>query len=831
MKTLIIVESPKKAKMFQTFLGDKYIVDSSFGHVRDLMKEADNFGIDINDNFKPTYTITNHKKVNELKNAQKQCSEIILATDLDREGEAIAWHLSQVLHLKNPKRIIFNNTAKKAIEDALKCPRELDMNIVNSQQARRIIDRLVGFELSPLLWKNISNAKSAGRVQSVITKLIIDREEEIKAFSSKSSYKITGEFNNGLLGSLDKNIDANSDTVSFLDKCKDAIFTIDAIEKKNSKRFPTAPFRTSTMQQEVGNKLHMSSKTIMEAAQVLYENGLITYHRTDCVDISDEALAEIKEYITNKYGKQYLNVRKYKTSVKSAQEAHECIRPVDIKKENINETHLTEYQKKLYEIIWKKTVSSQMSPCEVEVNTIKISIKYAGAVEVLQVYFLCKAEKITFIGYKIIYDYKDDVDETSDTDDKASASANDINLKLLEKLKCGDVLKYTNITATEKFSKATPRYSEPALTKKMEELGIGRPATTANAITTIQEREYVKKDSRKGKSINYKIYILEKNTVMEKTGSTTLENDKNKLFPTELGIQVNTFLSENFPSILNDKFTSTIETELDEIRNGKKTWQSVVKYFYDTYHPNVEILKAKEGKITGSGSGSVSKKLLGQNSDGLNIYAYTGKFGDVIQIGTEKNKTKFISLKDTGYRVDTITEKDANDLIEKMMNVLGRHKGKEVILKNGKFGKYINYDGKNYSIKPNKEGENNKEDTKEDTEEKEDTKEDTKEKEGSTKEGESDEEKINYIEKHEITLEKAIEIIETPPSNNTIKIFNPTTKIMRGQYGLFIISGKKMVSLPKTFTDEEASKLTLQGCKDIISTNQEKPKRKYTKKN
>jgi len=759
MKILIIVESPTKAKKIQAFLGNNYIVKSSFGHIRDLKKDKNNIGVNINNNFEPEYIITKSKQVADLKDSQKYCKEVILAADLDREGEAIAWHLAKVLNLNNPNRIVFNNISKNAILKAIDNPRKIDMDMVNAQQARRILDRLVGFELSPLLWKHIANAMSAGRVQSVTTRLIIDKEQVIEKFNSNTYYKTSSIFKNNLEGDLDKNFKDNRETKKFLNDCIGAQFNIKNIEIKKVKRFPSAPFRTSTMQQEAGRKLNMSAKMIMNCAQTLYENGYITYHRTDCVDISPEALTLIKDYILDKYGKKYLNIRKYKTKVKDAQEAHECIRPNDINCVDINDTDLTIQHKKLYEIIWKKTISSQMSPCEVDIYTVSVNISNRSEK------FICKAEKITFKGYKIVYDYKDvDIDE----DDKDSQNKLSRNLKIIDTLKIGQVLNYKIITSTEKFTKATPRFTEATLTKKMEDLGIGRPATTASIITTIQERKYVVKESRKGEKVFYKTYILQNDNILKKENETVLNTEKNKLFPTELGRNVNDFLLKNFPDILDYEFTSKIESELDEIAKGKKIWNNVVKNVYDNYHPNVEKLNSTESKVVRT---EIQKRLVGkENKTGKSIYAYIGKFGPVLQIGTGTNKgdVRFVSIKEE-YSVDSITEEEANNLLKYPKN-LGNLDGKDIYIKEGKFGIYLNYNGKNYSIN-------------------------------------------DEIDKNNITLEEAIELIKLK-DDKTIKVFNKNTKIMNGPYGPFIIHGKKIAPVPKSVKDP--SILTLNDCAEFV---------------
>ena len=759
-KSLVIVESPAKARTINKIVGDKYIVEPSMGHVVDLPKRK--LGIDLEANFKPSFVVIKEKKktLSHLKKMAKSSDKVYIATDPDREGEAIGWHIKNNISGKQEfLRVVFHEITKEAVSDAFKHPAQININKVNAQATRRVLDRLVGYLLSPLLWKHIANAMSAGRVQSVTTRLIIDKEQVIEKFNSNTYYKTSSIFKNNLEGDLDKNFKDNNETKKFLNDCIGAQFNIENIEIKKVKRFPSAPFRTSTMQQEAGRKLNMSAKMIMNCAQTLYENGYITYHRTDCVDISPEALTLIKDYILDKYGKKYLNIRKYKTKVKDAQEAHECIRPNDINRIDINDTDLTIQHKKLYEIIWKKTISSQMSPCEVDIYMVSVNISNRSEK------FICKAEKITFKGYKIVYDYKDvDIDE----DDKDSQNKLSRNLKIIDTLKIGQVLNYKIITSTEKFTKATPRFTEATLTKKMEELGIGRPATTASIITTIQDRKYVVKESRKGEKVSYKTYILQNDNILKKDNETVLNTEKNKLFPTELGRNVNDFLLKNFPDILDYEFTSKIESELDEIAKGKKIWNNVVKNVYDNYHPNVEKLNSTESKVVRK---EIQKKLVGkENKTGKSIYAYIGKFGPVLQIGTGTNKgdVRFVSIKEE-YSIDSITEEEANNLLKYPKN-LGKLDGKDIYIKEGKFGLYLNYNGKNYSIN-------------------------------------------DEIDKNNITLEEAIELIKLK-DDKTIKVFNKNTKIMNGPYGPFIIHGKKIAPIPKSVKDP--SKLTLNDCAEFV---------------
>jgi DNA topoisomerase-1 len=773
MKILIIVESPAKANKIQSFLGNNYIVKSCKGHIRDLGK--DNMGIDVNNNFNPNYIITKFKEVNDLINSQKFCKEVILASDLDREGEAIAWHLAEVLKLKNPKRIVFNNISKKSILDALNNPKNIDMNLVHAQQARQILDKLIGFELSPLLWDHVVDALSAGRVQSVTTKLVIERENEIEKFESKSYYKTIGLFDNNLEGELNKNFENNIDVLSFLEKCKNCSFTIGNTSIKNFNKFPSAPFRTSTLQQEAVRKLNMTVKSVMNNAQILYENGYITYHRTDSVDISSDALNIIKKYILEKYGQKFLNIRKYKTTIKSSQEAHECIRPINLNLDNLNDTNLTPQQKKLYELIWKKTISSQMAPSDIESYTLKIIISNSDE------YFICKAEKIIFLGFKIIYDYKDiDIDNDNDNDNDNKKSNKNLNIIL--SCKEGTNINYQKIISSEKFTKPINRFTEGTIAKKMEELGFGRPATTASMITKIQDRKYVIKETRKGRKVPYKIYTLYLNNIINTNGEITLDGDKNKLFPTKLGKEVTEFLIKYFPDIMDYKFTSKIEEEFDQIANGNKIWYNVVKSVYDNYHPVVEKLKNNKTKIT---SNNNMKRFVGKHHiTGKNIYAYVAKFGPVLQIGDDKNDISFIPIKE-GYDHQTINENEANLLLKYPKN-LGIFDNKIIYLKEGKFGLYLSHDNKNYGFND------------------------------------------DFIDKENCTLEQAIDIINNK-NNKNIKIFNNNTRILNGPYGPYILHNKKIIPLPKEI--ENPQNLTLKDIKEIINQYSKSKKKLPPQKN
>lgn len=780
MKTLVVVESPAKAKKIQKFLGSEYLVIASMGHFRNIDKK----GIDVNNNFKTTYCITKGNSVKNIKDAYKKCDDIILAADQDREGEAIAWHVAQILKLDKPKRMVFNEITKKAILDAIKNIRTIDYNLVQAQQARQVSDMLIGFEISPILWKYIKMNLSAGRVQSPTTKLVMDREQEIDKFQSKPYFKINGLFNpvdknNSsiiLEGDLNKNFDDKKTTLQFLEKCKKEKFTIGDISKKKVKRFPNAPFITSTMQQEAGNKLGMSSKNTMANAQKLYELGYITYHRTDGTDLAPVFIDALKEYVTKKYGENYLNIRKYKSKNKNAQEAHEAIRPTKIENYNLNDDELTGPQKSLYKLIWKRAVASQMAPAEVDIYTCKINI--SNCLE----YFVTKAEEITFPGFKVIYDY---VEKKNEDDDEFDSKKNDKNLKAIKSLQKNQLLNYKRITATEKYTKAQGRYTEASLIKKMENLGIGRPSTYASIITKIQEREYVIKDTRKGRKVKTVVIMLENNKIDEKEVDTTLDAEKNKLFPTDIGKQTNKFLNENFDLIMKYDFTAQIEQELDDIANGKKIWHNVVKNLYEKFHPIVNKLdsEATDNKT----QSKYNKRLVGkEKGTDNNIYAYIGPHGPCLQIG-EKGVNlipKFVGLKPE-QSIETITEDEANALLV-YPKILGQHNGKDIKLREGRFGKYLEYNKKNYSLSTGKD-------------------------------------EVEKTNNDEINLEEAISLIEKR-DEKVIKEINKTIKILNGPYGPYILNNKKIVKIPQDYNPRE---LTL---KDVKEITENAPKKKPFKK-
>ena len=677
-KNLVIVESPAKAKTIEKFLGIDYVVKSSYGHIRDLEKSE--MGIDIANNFEPQYKISEDKQklVTELKKAVSKSEMVWLASDEDREGEAIAWHLKETLNLNDDQtqRIVFNEITKTAILNAISNPRSIDMNLVNAQQARRVLDRLVGFEISPILWSKIKPSLSAGRVQSVAVRLIVEREEEIRSFKSQSYFRTIAIFDISnekkiLKAELSKRFDTEEEAVQFLEDCKNATFSVSSVEKKASKRSPAPPFTTSTLQQEAGRKLGFSVARTMQVAQQLYENGFITYMRTDSVNLSTLALGMAKEEITKIYGKEYLKTRKYQTKTKGAQEAHEAIRPTNLANQTIE---ADASQRRLYELIWKRTIASQMSDAEIEKTSININISSRKEK------FAANGEVILFDGFLKVY--------MESTDDEQDESNENILPPLVE----GTALTLNNCEATERFTQHPARYTEASLVKKMEELGIGRPSTYAPTISTIQKREYVVKEDRDGTERNYNIISLSKNTITKNIKKEKTGYEKGKLFPTDIGFLVNNFLLEHFSNIMNYNFTAIVEKDFDDIALGNKEWQNVISDFYYPFHEN--ILSTKENSKRTSG-----EHFLGVDpKTGKNVYAKIGRYGAIIQIGesSAEDKPLFASMK-RGQSIETITLEEALELFVLPRNV-GTLDNKEMVVSIGKFGPYVRYDGKFYSL-------------------------------------------------------------------------------------------------------------------------------------
>lgn len=670
-KNLVIVESPAKAKTIEGFLGKDFTVRSSFGHVRDLVKKG--YGIDVDNKFTPTYEVQPDKErvIAELRKLSKNADMVWLASDEDREGEAISWHLYETLGLEKTKtkRIVFHEITKGAIEKAIQNPREIDINLVNAQQARRILDRLVGFELSPILWRKIRPSLSAGRVQSVAVRLIVEREREIQGFKSTSSFKVSALFNVGkaiLKAELDDRFKTEEEANAFLEKCKQALYTINSIETKPAKRTPSAPFTTSTLQQEAARKLGFSVSQTMVVAQRLYEAGKITYMRTDSVNLSETAMSQAKEAITKNYGAKYHNPRQFKTKSKGAQEAHEAIRPSYIETSEISGER---NEQRLYELIWKRTIASQMADAELEKTTARIGISTTGE------QFVAQGEVLKFDGFLKVY-----IEGTDDENDEEKSS-------MLPPMNQGDKLQVKEITATQRFTHHPARYTEAALVKKLEELGIGRPSTYAPTISTVQKRNYVEKTDREGNLRNFTLLTFENNQISKQNKTETTGAEKSKLFPTDIGMVVNDFLIQYFPNIMDFNFTARVEEEFDEIAEGKMKWTDMLEEFYRPFHRTVENTIDNSERASGERALGIDPK------SGKPVIVRIGRFGPLAQIGETNEesgeKATFASLRKE-QSIETITLEDALDLF-KLPMTLGNYKEKEVIVSVGRFGPYVKF--------------------------------------------------------------------------------------------------------------------------------------------
>ena len=668
-KNVVIVESPAKAKTIEKFLGKDYKVVSSYGHIADL--PSNELGVDVQNGFKPQYLISNDKKnlVKELKALTSKAEMVWLASDEDREGEAIAWHLAETLHLNeaNTKRIVFNSITKTAIEKAIKNPRGIDYNLVNAQQARRVLDRLVGYELSPVLWKKIKSGLSAGRVQSVAVRLIVEREREIQDFKTQSSYKITAEFTTSegkiVKASLSKSFNTQAEAEAFLQKNIGANFKVQSLEKKPTKKSPAPPFTTSTLQQEAARKLHFSVSKTMSVAQRLYESGFITYMRTDSVNLSQEALNSAKNAVVQLFGDKYSQVRNFATKSKGAQEAHEAIRPTDMSKPTIA---AEPDQNKLYELIWKRTLASQMADAQLERTIAKIENDKHHEL------FTATGEMIQFDGFLKVY-----LESTDDEDEEQEG--------MLPTLKEGEPLTNKNITATERFTRPQPRYTEASLVKKLEELGIGRPSTYAPTISTIQNRGYVERSTLEGELRNYQLLRLVNNTIEKKTLTERVGADKGKLIPTDIGSVVNDFLVAHFDTIMDYNFTANVENSFDLIAEGSENWTEMLGKFYTHFHPIVENVEKNSGRETG-------ERLLGTDpKTGRPLSVRLGRYGAMAQIGNPEDAEKpiYASLL-AGMSIETITFEEALKLFE-LPRHLGIVDGKNVEVNVGKFGPYVHY--------------------------------------------------------------------------------------------------------------------------------------------
>lgn len=677
-KNLVIVESPAKAKTIEKFLGKDFVVKSSFGHIRDLPSK--DMSIDIENDFQPKYVVSEDKGkiVSELKKEVQKADMVWLASDEDREGEAIAWHLKETLGLEpeKTKRIVFNEITKNAILNAVENPRDIDINLVNAQQARRVLDRIVGYEISPVLWKKVKPALSAGRVQSVAVRLIVEKETEIQNFKQHTLYKVKAAFltNEGkhIFTTLDKKFETKEETLKFLNDCKEAIFSVEAIETKPSKTSPSAPFTTSTLQQEASKRLGMSVSRTMSVAQNLYEEGYITYMRTDSVNLSDLALAQAKEVIESEYGKEYLKIRKFSNKIKGAQEAHEAIRPTDLSRKEIIAEPAAQ---RLYDLIRKRTLASQMADAKLEKTNITIAISNREEKHI------ANGEVVLFDGFMKVYAPNREEDST---EEKESTS-------ILPRVNQGEVLQHLYSKAQESHSTPPARYNEAMLVKKLEDLGIGRPSTYAPTITTIQKREYVNKQDNPAQQREIVVLFLENGNINEQQEQENFGSEKGKLHPTDIGTIVNNFLVEHFTDIIDYNFTAQVEKQFDKIAQGDESWQDMMKEFYTPFHKEVEATKESK-KESG-------ERLLGiDNASGKNVYAKIGRFGAMIQIGeiSDEEKPRFASLKKT-QSINTITLEEALDLfrLPRIVGILNEH---EIVANNGRFGAYISYNTKNYTL-------------------------------------------------------------------------------------------------------------------------------------
>ena len=760
-KNLVIVESPAKAKTIEKFLGKDYKVMSSYGHIRDLKKKE--LSID-NGTLEPEYEIPDEKKklVAELKKQAEKAEKVWLASDEDREGEAISWHLCEVLELDEEKtnRIVFHEITKPAILEAIEHPRRLDMNLVNAQQARRVLDRLVGFKLSPVLWRKVKPALSAGRVQSVAVRLIVEREREIQAFKSETYYSVAGIFGvTNADGSqsevrtiLATRLKTHAEVEQFLEQCKEATFTVRSVQKKPVKRTPAPPFTTSTLQQEAARKLGFTVSQTMMVAQHLYENGRITYMRTDSVNLSKLCLGASKEEITKLYGEQYAKTRQYHTSSKGAQEAHEAIRPSYIEQSSIEGTT---QEKRLYDLIWKRTVASQMADAELEKTSVEVSMTGCQSV------FVAQGEVVKFDGFLKIYR------ESSDDENSQDGNA------LLPPLAEGQELMRREITATERYSQGPQRYTEAALVHKLEELGIGRPSTYAPTISTIQQREYVKKGEKKGEERQYTVDTLKGKVVTQKVRTEMAGSDKGRLMPTDIGLVVNDFLMQNFPSIMDYNFTAKVEQDFDKIAEGDEVWTKMLKTFDKDFEPTVDkAMNSRSERKAG-------ERLLGTDPNtGRPVFVKIGRFGPLVQIGMadDMEKPQFAQLPKE-LSMEMVTLDEVLELF-KLPRDLGKFENKAVIIGAGRFGPYVLHDKKYTSLPKD-------------------------------------------ADPMTITLDEAIRLIQEKrleEKQKHLKIFLEDEKleILNGRYGPYLIYDGKNYRLPKAL-HEKAAELKYEECMEIIN--------------
>ncbi len=779
-ENLVIVESPAKAKTIEKFLGDGFVVTSSMGHIRDLEKK--DFGIDIENKFNPKYIVSPDKKkiVTELKKLAKNAEMVWLASDEDREGEAIAWHLKEVLKLKpeKTKRIVFHEITKEAITAAVQNPRSIDENLVNAQQARRVLDRIVGFKVSPVLWKKVKPSLSAGRVQSVAVRLIVEREREIRDFKSESMFRVNAYFlvpdNNGgfteLKAELSKRFKTEKEANALLEKCKTADFKVGDVVKRPGKRSPAQPFTTSTLQQEASRKLGFSVSQTMAVAQRLYENGKITYMRTDSVNLSGLAINTAKKKIEDLHGEDYVKIRKYKTKAKGAQEAHEAIRPTYMDQEMVDGSA---QEQRLYELIWKRTIASQMQDAKLEKTTVTISISNAPEK------FVATGEVLIFDGFLRVYI------ESSDDENISGSGLN--GQTIIPPLKVSDSLKLSSAVATERFTQRPPRYTEASLVKRLEELGIGRPSTYAPTITTIQNRNYVVKEERLGDERKYVVLLLNEGEINKEINTEITGAEKNKLSPTDIGTVVNDFLIANFDQIMDYNFTANVEAEFDDIADGKRVWNEVIDKFYQPFHLKVEDALENSERSKG-------ERILGNDPvSGKEVSVKIGRFGPLAQLGIvntedeDAEKPKFASLR-SGMSIETISLDEALELF-KLPRDLGEFEDKKVTVAIGRFGPYIRHDSKFVSL--GKE-----------------------------------------YDPYTVELDVAIELIEAKREKDrkaVIKLFDeePELQVLEGRWGPYIKYKKKNYKIPKK---TKADELSLEDCMKLINEAPEPKARRGRKK-
>lgn len=769
-KNLVIVESPAKAKTIEGYLGKDFVVKSSMGHIRDLAKGNDS--VDIDNDFTPKYVVSpsSKKVVTELKSLAKKADTVWLATDEDREGEAISWHLMEALGLKEgqTKRIVFSEITKPAILKAIESPRTVDADLVNAQQARRILDRLVGFELSPVLWRKIRPSLSAGRVQSVGVRIIVDREREIDAHTAKSTFRVVGHFDTGnavVKATCGKTFNSEVEAQDFLESCAGAGHVVSSIETKPATKKPAAPFTTSTLQQEASRKLSFSVSRTMGVAQRLYEAGRITYMRTDSTNLSDVALEAAEKEIGNTFGSEYAFKRTYASKSKGAQEAHEAIRPTDL---SLSKIDASREEQRLYELIYKRTLASQMADAKIDKTVAKISV--SGREET----FVARGEVITFEGFLKLYLEGTDDEEGPDETTK----------DMLPAMTDGQAVSRQTIVATQRFSKHPPRYTEASLVKRLEELGIGRPSTYASTIDVMQKRGYVVKEDRDGAPRDYRILTLAGASVQAETASENAGQERSKLFPTDIGLVVNDFLLEHFQNILDYNFTADVEGEFDVIAQGQLDWRAMLKRFYSPFKETVDTTMEHAERASG-------ERILGVHPEsGAQILCRIGRYGPMAQIGGPDDEEKQYASLLPGQSIETLTLEEALDLF-KLPRTLGELEGKKVTAAIGRFGPYVRYDGKFVSLKAD-----------------------------------------DGDDPYTVTLERAVELIQAKieaDAKALIKVFeeDETVRVLNGRYGPYIKAGKTNAKIPK---DEKPEDLTWARVQELIEEAKNRPKRGRRKK-